>query len=248
VNLRSVAPAHVLLDETDSTNAEARRRALAGERGPLWIAARRQSAGKGRRGRSWEGGGGNLHATLLLTTDRSAGEAAQLSFVAALAVCDLARAYVDPAKARVKWPNDLMIGDAKAAGILLESGPAPGGGLWVAVGIGVNLAYAPQNVDRPATRFADHAASVPDVATALQGLAFAFAEWQAVWEAQGFDAIARAWTSRAYRLGEPAQARLANETVSGVAEGLDADGALSLRLNDGTVRKISAGDVFFGEG
>ena len=125
MNLNTVATAHVILDETDSTNAEARRRAGAGERGPLWIAARRQSAGRGRRGRSWEGGQGNLYATLLLTTDRPAAEAAQLSFVAALAVCDLARAYVDPAKARVKWPNDLMIGDAKAAGILLESGPAP---------------------------------------------------------------------------------------------------------------------------
>jgi BirA family biotin operon repressor/biotin-[acetyl-CoA-carboxylase] ligase len=247
VNPADVGGSCVILDETDSTNAEARRRALAGERGPLWIAARRQTAGKGRRGRSWEGGEGNLHATLLLTTGRPAAEAAQLSFVAALAVCDLARAYVDPAKTRVKWPNDLMIGDAKAAGILLESGPAPDGGLWVGVGVGVNLAYAPENVERPATRFADHAANVPDVAQALQGLAFAFAEWQAVWETQGFDAIAKAWTASAYRLGEPAQARLANETVSGVAEGLDADGALSLRLNDGTVRKISAGDVFFGE-
>jgi BirA family biotin operon repressor/biotin-[acetyl-CoA-carboxylase] ligase len=246
--LGGVAAAHVILDETDSTNAEARRRAMGGERGPLWIAARRQTAGKGRRGRSWEGGEGNLYATLLLTTERSAAEAAQLPFVAALAVCDLARAYVDRARVRVKWPNDLMIGDAKAAGILLESGQAPDGGLWVAIGIGVNLAYAPENVERRATRFADHAASVPDVPTALQGLAFAFGEWQTVWEARGFAAIAEAWTNRAYRLGETAQARLANETLSGVAEGLDADGALSLRLNDGTVRKISAGDVFFGEG
>ena len=248
MNLSTVAAAHVILDETDSTNAEARRRAMAGERGPLWIAARRQTAGRGRRGRSWDGGEGNLYATLLLTTDRPAAEAAQLSFVAALAVSDLARAYVDPAKVRVKWPNDLMIGDAKAAGILLESGPTAEGDLWVAVGIGVNLADAPDNVERPAARLADHAARVPDVAEALQGLAFAFSEWQAVWEARGFAAIAEAWTNRAYRLGEPAQARLANETVSGVAEGLDADGALSLRLNDGTVRKISAGDVFFGEG
>jgi BirA family biotin operon repressor/biotin-[acetyl-CoA-carboxylase] ligase len=248
VNLLDVAGLQVILDETDSTNAEARRRALAGERGPVWIAARRQTAGKGRRGRTWEGGEGNLHATLLLTTDRPAAEAAQLSFVAALAVCDLARAYVDPAKARVKWPNDLMIGDAKAAGILLESGPAPDGGLWAAIGVGMNLVYAPQDVERPATRLADHAASPPSMEQALAGLAFAFSEWQAVWEEQGFAAIAEAWTRRAYRLGETALARLANETVSGVAEGLDADGALSLRLDNGTVRKIAAGDVFFGEG
>lgn len=248
MNLLDVAAAQVILDEIDSTNAEARRRAVAGERGPLWIAARRQMAGKGRRGRSWLGGEGNLYATLLLTLERPAAEAAQLSFVAALAVCDLARAYVDPAKAKVKWPNDLMVGDAKAAGILLESGPAPDGGLWVALGVGLNLTYAPADVERPATRLADHSASTPSMEQALAGLAFSFAEWQAVWEKQGFAAIAEAWTNRAYRLGERAQARLANETVSGVAEGLDADGALSLRLDNGTVRKISAGDVFFGEG
>ena len=248
MNLGDVAAAHVILDETDSTNAEARRRAMAGERGPLWIAARRQTAGKGRRGRTWEGGEGNLYATLLLATERPAAEAAQLSFVAALAVCDLARAYVDPAKARVKWPNDLMIGDAKAAGILLESGPAPAGGLWIAVGIGVNLVYAPQDVERPATRLADHGFAIPSADQALSRLAFAFADWQFIWETHGFTAIAQAWTARAYRLGERAQARLANETVTGVAEELDADGALSLRLNDGTMRKITAGDVFFGEG
>lgn len=248
MNLLHLAVPHVFLDETDSTNAEARRRAADGIRGPLWIATRRQTAGKGRRGRSWEGGEGNLFATLLLVTDRPAAEAAQLSFVAALAVCDLARAYVDPAKAKVKWPNDLMIGDAKAAGILLESGPAPDGGLWVAVGIGVNLACAPSDVERPATRFADHGPAVPSPEQALVGLAFAFAEWQAMWERRGFAAIAQAWTNAAYRLGEPAQVRLANETVTGVAEGLDADGALSLRLNDGTLRKVTAGDVFFGEG
>ena len=103
-------------------------------------------------------------------------------------------------------------------------------------------------MERPATRLADHSASTPSPEEALAGLAFAFGEWQAVWETQGFGAIALAWTVRAYRLSEPAQARLANETVSGIAEGLDSDGALSLRLNDGTVRKITAGDVFFGEG
>lgn len=245
--LLEVPAKSVFLDEIDSTNAEARRRATAGERGPLWIAARAQTAGKGRRGRSWEGGEGNLHATLLLTTKRSHADAAQLSFIAALAVCDFTRAYVDPDIVKVKWPNDLMISDAKAAGILLESGPAPDGGLWVAVGVGVNLVYAPQDVERPATRLADHSAATPSAEQALEGLAFAFSEWQSVWERQGFGAIARAWSDRAYRLGDTAQVRLASETVIGVAEGLDADGALSLRLDDGTLRKITAGDVFFGE-
>jgi BirA family biotin operon repressor/biotin-[acetyl-CoA-carboxylase] ligase len=233
-------------DEIDSTNAEARRRAEAGDIGPSWFCARTQSAGVGRRGRSWTSEPGNLFATLLTATDKPPAEAAQLSFVAALAVCDMARAYLPPERVRVKWPNDVMIGDDKASGILVESGRRPDGVLWVAIGIGVNLAHAPDNTERPATAFARHMALPPEPEQAMQGLAAAFDDWQGVWEQSGFGAIADAWTARAYRLGEPCIARLALETVSGIAEGLDADGSLRLRLPDGAIRRITAGDVFFG--
>ena len=117
------------LDEIDSTNAEARRRAEAGAAGPVWITAKRQSAGRGRRGRSWETGAGNLAATLLTVTSRPAGEAAQVSFIAALAVADLAAAYAPPSLVALKWPNDPLIAGKKVAGILVESGPHPAGGL-----------------------------------------------------------------------------------------------------------------------
>src|SRR5580704_7144913 len=107
----------VAFDEVDSTNAEARRRAEAGEAGPLWITAKRQSAGRGRRGRAWETGAGNLAATLLMVTDRAPAEAAQVSFVAALAVADLASAYVPTERVKLKWPNDVMVSGRKLAGI-----------------------------------------------------------------------------------------------------------------------------------
>jgi BirA family biotin operon repressor/biotin-[acetyl-CoA-carboxylase] ligase len=233
-------------DAIDSTNAEARRRAEAGEAGPIWLCAGSQSAGIGRRGRAWTSEPGNLFATLLIKTDRPPAEAAQLSLVAALAVCDLARAYLPPDQVRVKWPNDVMIGDEKASGILVESGRRPDGDLWAAIGIGVNLAHAPDNTERPATAFARHMATPPSPEQAIQGLSAAFGDWQGVWEQSGFPPIADAWTARAYRLGQPCIARLALETVSGVAEGLDADGSLRLRLPDGTARRITAGDVFFG--
>lgn len=236
------------LEEIDSTNAEARRRAEAGERGPVWIAALRQSAGRGRRGRSWDTGTGqNLAATLLFQTDKPPGEAAQLSFVAALAVADLAQAFVPPALVSLKWPNDPLIFGRKASGILIESGQHPCGGLWVAVGVGVNLVHAPDIPDRPTTSFAEHMAVAPPTPrVALEVLARAFAHWQTVWEREGFPPIARAWTSRAHGLGERCVARLPEETVSGIAEGLDPDGALKLRLADGTMRRITAGDVYFG--
>ena len=236
-------------DELDSTNAEARRRAEAGEGGPVWITAAVQTAGRGRRGRAWSTERGNLAATLLMTTDAPPVEAAQVSFVAALAAADLAEACLGPEVARLKWPNDVLVHGKKAVGILVESGPRPDGRLWLAVGIGVNLAHAPQNLERPATSFAEHMGGKrPEPLAALEILASRFELWRAAWAAQGFAPIAAAWTERALGLGERCEARLPNRTVSGVAEGLDADGALRLRLDDGALERITAGDVFFGEG
>lgn len=239
-------PAVEAYNELDSTNAEARRRAEAGDAGPVWITATRQTAGRGRRGRSWDTAAGNLAASLLMTTDVAPAEAAQLSFVAALAAADLADACLGPGVARLKWPNDLMIHGGKAAGILMESGARPDGRLWLVVGIGVNLAHAPTDVERPAAAFADYmAARPPAPRDALDLLAAAFERWRRVWATQGFPAIAEAWTARALGLGAPCEARLPDRTLMGVAEGLDGDGALRLRLADGALARITAGDVFF---
>ncbi|MDP1736081.1 MAG: biotin--[acetyl-CoA-carboxylase] ligase [Caulobacter sp.] len=236
------------LDEVDSTNAEARRRAEAGDAGPVWITAARQTAGRGRRGRSWETGQGNLAATLLFVTDRPPAEAAQISFIAALAVADLADAYVPAALVSLKWPNDPMIGGRKTSGILVESGQHPSGGLWVAVGVGVNLATPPEASERPATAFAQHMTGPPPKPLeALAVLSEAFDRWRRVWLTSGFAFIANEWTRRAHGLGETCTARLGHETLVGIAEGLDPDGALRLRLPDGMLRRITAGDVFFGE-
>ena len=232
--------------ELDSTNAEARRRADAGEAGPVWITARTQTSGRGRRGRPWSTGQGNLAATLLMSTDAPPAQAAQLSFVAALAAADLAATCLGPGAAKLKWPNDVLVYGRKAVGILVESGTGPTGRLWLAVGIGVNLADAPVDVDRPATAFAEHMAAPPAPGEALEVLATRFEAWRAIWAAQGFAPVAEGWTARAHGLGERCEARLPNRTLSGVAEGLDPDGALRLRLDGGALERITAGDVFFG--
>ncbi|MBA3811472.1 MAG: biotin--[acetyl-CoA-carboxylase] ligase, partial [Caulobacteraceae bacterium] len=195
---------------------------------------------------AWETGEGNLAATYLFVTAYPPARAAQVSFVAALAVADLASAFVAPALVGLKWPNDTLIAGAKAAGVLVESGPAGKGRLWVAVGIGVNLARAPAVSERPATAFRDHMrAPAPTPLDALAILAAAFELWRDLWERLGFPPIAEAWTARAHGLGAPCTARLATETIAGIAEGLDADGALRLRTASGAVRRITAGDVFF---
>ena len=234
-------------DSLDSTNAEARRRAEAGEGGPLWITAAVQTAGRGRRGREWSTERGNLAATLLTATQRVPAEAAQVSFVTALAVADLASTYVPETLVRLKWPNDVLVAGDKVSGVLIESGPAAGARLWLAVGVGVNLAHAPVGTERPATALADHLRAdrtrAPTPAEALAVLAEAFSHWSAVWDAAGFAAVADAWSARA-DLGGRVVARLPAETLEGVAEALEPDGALRLRLDDGAVRRVTAGDVF----
>ena len=236
----------VWLDQVDSTNEEARRRALEGETGPVWIAARRQTAGRGRRGRAWTSDSGNLFATGLFTLDKTPAEAAQLSFAAALAaasVCDAALG--DPSRTRLKWPNDVLVDGRKACGLLLESGqrlvPGNNRGIWLAVGVGINLASAPEDVERPATHLG--ASLHPDAA--LETLSAAFQTHLARWLEAGFDPIRNAWLARAHGLGDPCEARLDGETVRGVFADLGHDGALRLDLAGGGRRYISAGEVFF---
>jgi len=241
----------LLLDQTDSTNVEARRRADAGETGPLWIVARRQTEGRGRRGRQWESQAGNLFSTLLQVTRKSPAEAAQVTFVAALAIADLLDAFAPASLVTIKWPNDVMLAGQKASGVLVESGAHDSGGLWLAVGIGVNLAHAPEGTERPATAVVHHlrgdVTAPPSVEAAAAKLAEAFDVWMTRWETLGFEPILDAWRARTPGLDGPAVARLGRETVEGLAEGVAADGALKLRLADGSLRLISAGDVFFGE-
>jgi BirA family biotin operon repressor/biotin-[acetyl-CoA-carboxylase] ligase len=139
------------------------------------------------------------------------------------------------------------VDEAKVSGILIESGPAARG-LWLAVGVGVNLRSHPSGTERPATHLAAHlrgdVTAPPSFDEALGRLAAAFEHWRGIWDRLGFSPIQAAWTERARRLGQPAVARLGHETVHGVAEALEHDGALRLRLPDGSARRITAGDVF----
>lgn len=232
------------LDEVDSTNEEARRRFKGGEIGPLWIAARRQTAGRGRRGRNWADLDGNLYCSGMYSLKCSPGEAAQLSFAAALAAAEVCQSSLADQTARVKWPNDVLIGGQKVCGILLESADAPGQIVQLVVGIGINLAAAPDIPERPAISLAALGAGL-DVDAALDLLVARFEHWRSVWARDGFTPIRDAWLSRAHGVGQRCLVRLETETLEGVFTDLAADGSLKLELAGGHSRLISAGDVFF---
>jgi BirA family transcriptional regulator, biotin operon repressor / biotin---[acetyl-CoA-carboxylase] ligase len=225
--------------ELDSTNEEARRLALAGEVGPVWIMAKRQNAGRGRRGRAWQTEEGNLATTLLLRPDAPQAITGQLSFAAALAVAEMASQFAPDAAIAVKWPNDVLADGRKLAGILLE-----GGSGWLAIGIGVNLAGHPEGTEFPATSLTQSGIAAPSPEEALSVLAARFAHWYAVWMTDGFETLRGAWLARAKGVGAHIHARLPQETREGVFEGIDASGALLLN-EGGQVRAIAAGEVFF---
>lgn len=239
-------PRLVSLDVVDSTNAEAMRRALAGERGPLWITAARQTAGKGRSGRTWVSDEGNFFASLLFALPTQAmPKAYQLSLVAGVAAVDAIRDTVGGEPQgflRVKWPNDLLLGREKVGGILVESS-AVGADLAAVIGIGINLVSFPGTTSLPATNLARHGFEARKDFI-LSNLARAVAGWLGRWqEGSGFAEVRSAWLDRAGPIGEACSVTTAQGRVEGRFDGIDADGALLLVGGDGRRQRYTYGDV-----
>lgn len=229
----------------DSTNAEAKRRALSGYRGPMWLKADDQTKGVGRSGREWHSPTGNLFATLLMPFCGELRHAALVSFVACLAVADTLDAYAPESNVSLKWPNDALLDGKKIAGVLLEAGGEEGK-RWLAVGIGINLTEKPNEFRWPPTALADVISSPPSPDAALETLSRKFDYWLRLFENEGFHPVREAWLARAAHVGEQIEARLANETHIGIFQGLGGDGSLLLAV-DGTDVRITAADIYFSE-
>jgi BirA family biotin operon repressor/biotin-[acetyl-CoA-carboxylase] ligase len=241
----------IVHDRLDSTNAEALRLARAGADALTLVWAERQTAGRGRHGRTWDSPPGNLYCSLLLCPRCALGEAAQLGFVAGLAVAEaLAALLATGVPVSLKWPNDVLLDGRKVAGILLESQTDADARLTaLAIGIGVNVAVAPTDARFPATtlRAAGAAADVAPVAV-LNGFARRFSVWLARWQAAGFAPVRSAWLDRAHGLGQAIAVRLGDERLDGVFADLDAGGALRLDRPGLPPRAVSAGEVYFPSG
>lgn len=231
-----------VVEETASTNADLVRRLGAGESigQGFWLRAVRQSAGRGRRGKAWSSPAGNLYASTVVPLHAGDPPVHTLAFVAALAVHDLILSLL-PAEVPVqlKWPNDVLVDGAKISGILLERC-----GDHVIVGIGVNVVSAPELSYRATTCILASGATDIDAQGTLERLGPAFAERLAQWRRDGLAATLAAWQRGAYPVGTPLKVMLDGEgQVVGTFAGLDPDGALRLRLADGGLRVIHAGDV-----
>ena len=235
---------HLAFDDIDSTNSEAWRQHAAGERGPLWITAKRQSAGRGRSGRNWASTDGNLFASLLLQLDIAPTIAAGLSLVTGVALEAAIRGLAPQQleeNLRLKWPNDVLLDGKKLAGILIES--AAENPMTIVIGAGVNLVSHPEDIGRPATDLRSYGvAATPEILLPL--FAAEMAKALAAFDSGvGFEQIRTRWLNRAMRTGTDLSVNTGTELLSGVFAGLDLDGALLLAATDGSLRRVTFGDV-----
>ena len=224
--------------QTGSTNADLAARIRAGEAVPEghWLIAERQTAGRGRQGREWFDGAGNFMGSTVVHLAFGDPAPGSLALSAGLALHEIISLY--RSGTMLKWPNDVMIGDAKLAGILLErEGDA------VIIGIGVNLVSAPQIPDRPTIALADPS-TAPPLGKFAAELAGQFAVELGRWRAYGLPSVIIRWLAAGHKLGtaltvgEPGEAKLA-----GSFAGLTEDGLLQLRLGDGSLAIVNAGEV-----
>ncbi len=240
------------LDEIDSTNAEAMRRALAGERGPLYIRADRQTAGRGRSGRAWVALTGNLVLSRMGHLGAPPGVIPQLSLVAGVAVFRAVAAEIKGSdraaeSLQLKWPNDVLLDGAKLAGILVEA-TMVGGEQFAIIGIGLNVAKAPEVPGRHTAALAAIAPGAPvpgpDLRDVSRAVAMHLEDALALWdEGRGFHAIRLAWLAASAPQGTAMTIETTDGRVSGFFRGLDTDGALILADTLGGVRRYTYGDV-----
>lgn len=227
-----------VVGETGSTNADLLAAADVGSPEGLWLRAERQIAGRGRTGRNWSDGAGNLFASTIVRLRPGDPSPPTLTLVAAVALAEAVQ-RVAPGLASIKWPNDLLIDGAKLSGILLERGS----GNAVVIGFGVNLASHPTLPDRATTSLAAQGVVVlPD--RLLDDLRASFARWLVVWRGRGIPDVRDAWEAFAHPVGTVLRIRLAaGQELTGRFAGLDVSGALRLRLTGGEEMLIHAGDV-----
>ncbi|MFQ5773214.1 MAG: biotin--[acetyl-CoA-carboxylase] ligase [Kiloniellaceae bacterium] len=238
----------VALDRVDSTNDEAARLAEQGAEDGTLVWAREQTKGRGRQGRNFASPRDNLYLSLVLRPDCGPAEAAQLGFVATLAVGEAIGSVAPPMlEVTYKWPNDVLLNGRKVSGILLESKTGSDGALdWLILGVGVNVRSFPKDTDFPATSLhfegAPREVSHVDV---LEAFSRHFLTWVNRWLDDGFAPVRQGWLNHAHARGEEIEVRLPRETLHGTFRDLDERGALVLELSDAKRRVIAAGDIYF---
>ncbi len=232
--------------ECDSTNRAANNLALSKYSAPVWFVAGQQTNGRGRQDRKWASPIGNVYASLLFRPRLKVQHAGALPFITALAArstfVDLG---MEEAAVKCKWPNDILLNDKKACGILIESSASSDGYLdHVIIGIGMNLLHSPDDAAYGATSIYEETVHKPSVKQAVSILAKQVQTRIDAWKVDDFAPIKEEWTKHAWGLDKMRQIRTVKETFEATLLGLDDQGGLKVRLENGEERVIYTADVF----
>ncbi|MCH2548223.1 MAG: biotin--[acetyl-CoA-carboxylase] ligase [Alphaproteobacteria bacterium] len=243
---------HLLAYEcVDSTNEEAKRLAEGGAAHGAVIWAKEQTAGKGRLQRQWESKRGNLYVSLLLAPNCALAKASQLSFVAAVAAVEALQPLLpNGGDFQCKWPNDILLGNSKLGGILLESFKTTHEETgkvkqWVVAGIGINIDSYPKDTLYPATCLKEAGVELVSAKIVLTRFVEHFMTNYDCWVREGFEPIREKWLQNAYGIGEAVEIASAGEVLSGTFKGMSASGEMLLTTKAGQEVTINSGDVFF---
>lgn len=226
-------------DELGSTSDTCTARARAGEPQGLAVLALRQTAGRGSRGRSWQAPEGNLNLSVLLRPERPAAQAGMFALLAGVSIAEALRSFF-ATPACLKWPNDVLLGAAKLAGVLIDAAPADGGLDWLVIGIGINLRHAPEIPGRLTTSLAEHGVQVSP-----REMADVLLQRLAHWQNAPDSDIREAWLNLAHPVGTKLGVSMQNAKVSGRFAGLSVRGELLLAHED-RIDTISTGEVLLG--
>ncbi len=223
------------VDFTGSTNSDLLERASQGAPEALWLRAKSQGAGRGRSAREWVSDTGNIYTSTIIRLSANDPPATEIAFVAANALHQSIAKYLPNKNILIKWPNDILVDDAKICGILLERNENA-----IIMGTGVNLVHSPQNIDRAATSMTELGIDAPDPDEFMHILAENFAHWLRLWRDNGFAVVRDYWIKNAHEKGK----KIAHKDYVGSFDGIGDDGACLLRLADGEIITIYAGDIF----
>lgn len=230
-----------------STNTELSRLASEGAEEGVSVVADEQTAGRGRLQRAWSSPrGAGLYFSVLLRPKIAVNYWPLITMMAAVGVYD-ALGEACRLQADIKWPNDLLSGERKICGILAEAIDTPGGRA-VIVGIGINLtenAY-PQEIADIATSVSEATNRTADREVILASVLRWLTHWYSLLnEPAGAESIVNAWSNRSsYAFGKVVQVSNGDEVWQGTTSGIERDGALRLRMEDGEIKLVRAGDVY----
>jgi BirA family biotin operon repressor/biotin-[acetyl-CoA-carboxylase] ligase len=233
--------------EVNSTNEWAKELAMYGAHEGTVVIAETQTKGRGRLGREWISSTGGLWFSLILRPKLRPAEAVKITFVAGLAVAKVLREMFD-LKAETKWPNDVLVNGRKICGILTEMNTTGEIVNFVVVGVGVNVNFDvekvfPEQLRKVATSLENELGRKVRVEELFRSVLERLEDFYEIFTRDGFNPILKEWKNYADFLGHQVEVTSPTEKSIGSALDVDHDGALVLKLENGTIKRVFVGDI-----